>query len=343
MEQFQKEQQQMKNDINNLYNTVKNSLIMQKNNTTDMNERVLPALKLMIDGLGNNLKYEIADYITHNNHLFFPKIESHKTTINNIINEGKSLARFGDGEFSIIYGTNRWSFQQYDEQLSERLLQVLQSDNDKLMIAIADNYGDLSKYTSESKSEIRAYMTDETRKKHETLLNKNKTYHDAYITRWYMMMNDKKTEAPANRLSNLKKLWNNRNVIAVEGEFTRLGVGNNLFDNAASFKRIIAPGTNSFRKYDDILDACLKYGSKNDLFLLAIGPSSGVLAYDLVQSDYQAIDVGHIDLEYMWYLAGAENRTSIPSRYNNEVDPDVIPEPVQDNSYYEQIIWKYTD
>ena len=64
MEQFQKEQQQMKNDINNLYNTVKNSLIMQKNNTTDMNERVLPALKLMIDGLGNNLKYEIADYIT---------------------------------------------------------------------------------------------------------------------------------------------------------------------------------------------------------------------------------------------------------------------------------------
>ena len=45
----------------------------------------------------------------------------------------------------------------------------------------------------------------------------------------------------------------------------------------------------------------------------------------------------------MWYLAGAENRTSIPSRYNNEVDPDVIPEPVQDNAYYEQIIWKYTD
>lgn len=182
------------------------------------------------------------------------------------------------------------------------------------MIAIADNYGDLSKYTSESKSEIRAYMTDETRKK---------------------------AEAHANRLSNLKKIWNNKNVIAVEGEFTRLGVGNNLFDNATSFKRIIAPGTNSFRKYDDILDACLKYGSKNDLFLLAIGPSSGVPAYDLVQNDYQAIDVGHIDLEYMWYLAGAENRTSIPSRYNNEVDPDVIPEPVQDNAYYEQIIWKY--
>lgn len=46
MEQFQKEQQQMKNDINNLYNTVKNSLIMQKNSTTDMNERVLPAPKI---------------------------------------------------------------------------------------------------------------------------------------------------------------------------------------------------------------------------------------------------------------------------------------------------------
>ena len=343
MEQFQKEQQQMKNDINSMYDAIKNCLVMQKNNTADMNERILPALKLMIDGLGNNLKYEITDYMNHNTNMFFPKIESHEVTINNIIHEGKSLARFGDGEFSIILGFNRWSFQHYNKRLSERLLQVLQSNNDKLMIAIANNYGDLSQYTAESKSEIRAYMTDETRIKHEKLLNRNKIYHDAYITRWYMMMNDKETNQPHIRLSNLKKIWNNRNVITVEGEFTRLGVGNDLFDNAASFRRIIAPGTDSFCKYDEILNACLSYGSNNDLFLIAIGPSSGVLAYDLSQHNYQAIDVGHIDLEYMWYLADAKTRISIPSRYNNEVDPDVIPEPVQDKEYFNQIIWKYTD
>ena len=342
LEHFQKEQQKMKNDIDSLYNIVKECLSLQKNNTLDMNERVLPALRIMIDGVGTNLKYEIVDYMNKNNGMFFPKIESHEDTINNIINDGKSLARFGDGEFSIIDGMARWTFQQCDSRLSARLLQVLQSNNDKLMIGIANNYGDLGIYTNESKSEIRAYMTEDVRRRHEKLLDKNRVYEDAYITRWYMMMDDKDSENPAKRLANLKKIWNNRNVISVEGEFTRLGVENNLFDNALSFRRIVAPGKDSFSRYDDILNACIEYGNKDDLFLLAIGPSSGVLAYDLVINGYQAVDVGHIDLEYMWYLSGSHVRISIPSRYNNEVDPDVVPGPVQDKKYYEQIIWKYT-
>ena len=38
LEHFQKEQQKMKNDIDSLYNIVKECLSLQKNNTLDMNK-----------------------------------------------------------------------------------------------------------------------------------------------------------------------------------------------------------------------------------------------------------------------------------------------------------------
>ena len=43
-----------------------------------------------------------------------------------------------------------------------------------------------------------------------------------------------------------------------------------------------------------------------------------MLAYDLALQSYQAVDVGHIDLEYEWFLAGKGIRISVPYKYNNE-------------------------
>jgi len=43
-----------------------------------------------------------------------------------------------------------------------------------------------------------------------------------------------------------------------------------------------------------------------------------VLCYDLARKGYQAIDIGHIDVEYMWYKMGAKEKCVIPSRAVNE-------------------------
>ena len=42
-------------------------------------------------------------------------------------------------------------------------------------------------------------------------------------------------------IKKLKKLWDKKDIIIIEGEHTRFGIGNNLLDNAKSFKRIICP------------------------------------------------------------------------------------------------------
>ena len=59
----------------------------------------------------NNLKYELNDPRTKKEGLFYPVIKSQEEAIDRIVNEGKSLARFGDGEFSIMENIFRQKFQ----------------------------------------------------------------------------------------------------------------------------------------------------------------------------------------------------------------------------------------
>lgn len=285
----------------------------------------------------NNMKYEICDLL--GNDVFFkPKLRSNDETLRLILEEGKSLARFGDGEFSIAGNILRHKFQRLDEKLAERIRQVLISDNDKLLVAVADNYGSLEKYNEEGAYGIRFYMTDDIRKLHASLLNKDKVYSDAYITRPYVLYKDNLTDAPKKRFEKLKEIWHDKNIVIVEGAQTRLGVRNDLFGGAKSIRRILAPATSSFDRYDDILQASLEVADNADIFILAIGPSSGVLAYDLTLQGIQAVDVGHIDIEYEWFLAGKGTRVSVPGKYNNEVEGGDEVEEIYDEEYIAQII-----
>lgn len=232
----------------------------------------------------------------------------------------------------------RQPFQHLDEKLADRLKEVIQSDEDGLLIGIADNYGSLSAYNAVGKRGIRYYMTDETRKEHREFLDLHRRYHNAYISRPYVIYADNLTNAPQKRFQNLKRIWENRNIIFVEGTLTRLGVGNDLFQNARQIRRIEAPPVNSFDKYDEILAAALKFAEADSLFLIALGPAAGVLAYDLYHAGYQAIDIGHIDLEYEWYLKGTGERCEVKNKYNNEWNGGDVVEDIYDEEYFRQIV-----
>lgn len=285
-----------------------------------------------------NVEYELKAAMDSPTDYFFPKICDTYNTVEEIIKNGKSLARFGDGEFSAIAGRIRHRFQtEQDEGLSRRLIEVLQSEDDRLMIGIADNYGSLEKYTEQAKREIRCYLNPQVRREHMQLLSPDKQYYDAYVTRPYVMYADNQTDEPQKRFEHLKQIWDKRSCIFVEGKYTRLGIGNDLFDNATEIKRILAPAENAFSKYEELLECCMQQ-PKDKIFLLALGPTATVLAYDLCMAGYQAVDVGHIDLEYEWFLKGEGVRTHIPEKYNNEMMETEQLSVLEDEVYLNQII-----
>lgn len=319
--------------INRLEKT--NQILIQSNRQLiDRTEDMLVEL----EDYKRNAAFEVNAGILEEAGFWYPRIVSGEVAIEQIINQRKSFARFGDGEFSAMVGRVRHKFQsELDPRLQERLREVLETDENNLLIGLANNYGSLEKYNEQAKREIRRYMNPDVRREHLAILRQEVTYYDAYVTRPYVMYADNMTDAPKNRFCNLQRIWDERECVFVEGTMTAMGVGNDLFANARSIERIIAPAENAFRAYEEILNSC-KQQSKDKLFILALGPTATVLAYDLCKLGYQAVDLGHIDLEYEWFLKGEGRRTQVSGKYNNEVEYGEQTERNLSSEYQKQII-----
>ena len=282
-----------------------------------------------------NYVYEIAD-LYRKGKVSLPYIHSVEQTCEKIISDKCSLSRYGDGEFEIILGHAKDVYQDNNEDLANRLREILLSNLENHMVALADDYGSMEGLRKENKDVIRRYMTPQKRRQHYDLLDMKKEYFNAYISRPYVIYPHDETERAGKRFESLKQIWDKREILFVEGDKTRMGVGNDLFCNAKTISRIIAPNENAYDVYNEIYEAVLHYG-RNKVILIALGPTATVLAYDLAKEGYWALDIGHLDLEYEWFLKG-EGYSYIPHKYNNEMFGDTNITPIDDGDYLNSII-----
>lgn len=282
-----------------------------------------------------NAQFELAEKIMLNPPVL-PEILSGEEALKISIAERKSICRFGDGEFEIIFGRERPIFQNCRNDLKERLKEVLGNKEKSVITCIADNYGCLDKYSDMGAYAIRHYMTLDTRKRHMEVIDLKKKYYDAYISRPYIIYKDK--ERAANIFALWKSLWRNRDVVIVEGNWTRNGYGNDLFEECRSIKRILCPAENAWDSYREIYHYITDNIEKDKLLLISLGPTATVLAYDLAISGYQAIDIGHLDNEYEWYLRGVNERVDISYKCVPECSNGTHVTEVDDATYDEQIL-----
>ena len=263
-------------------------------------------------------------------------ILSPEDTLNEIINNNRSISRFGDGEFNLILG-HKIGFQEVNLKLIKKLKKVLKSREKGLLIGIFLPYN--NKYVKPFIYSVKRYIIKwiESRKKDIfSLIDLNREYYSSFITRFYIFYKDK-SKVP-DYIKKFKQIWEKRDILIIEGEKSRLGVGNDLFNNSKSIKRILCPVKNAFKVYDKIIYQMKKI-DKSNLILLALGPTSTVLAYDLYKLGFQVIDIGHIDIEYEWFLRKAKKRIKIDNKYVNEVkgDRNKIGN-ITDKKYYKEII-----
>lgn len=264
-------------------------------------------------------------------------IKTDEEVINEIIEKGLSLSRFGDGELKWILKIPQNSFETETDELSSRLIEVLTNEEAMLLVAIPNVFNNLNHFRFSARRFWRIYM-NEHRKEWLYFINLSRIYGNSLITRPYM-------DYPKNidvsyKFSAIKKIWQNRDIVTVEGSKTFLGVGNNLFSNANSLKRVIVPATNAFSRYGEILSYITLNIDSNHLMLLALGPTATILAYDLCKLGYQAIDIGHIDIEYEWFLSKAKTKKIIIGKYVNENNRKWISskELIMSNNYLNSII-----
>ena len=266
-----------------------------------------------------------------------PMVKSIPETIDKILAEKCSICRFGDGELLYISERRSLPFQKQDERLRKYFITILNSEHENLLIGLPIGFYSLSNLKKSTYHTWRAIIswTYPGIKKY---LKKDKIYYNASMTRPYIEYQDK--SHCKEWFDSIRKIWENRSIILIEGEKSRLGVGNDLFNEAKSVKRILGPAHNAFDRYDSILEYAKKQ-PKDSLILIAMGPTAKPLAYELAKNGYQAIDIGNIDIEYEWFLRGANEKVKIIGKYTSEAVGGRDVSEINDKTYNSQIIMHF--
>lgn len=254
-----------------------------------------------------------------------------------LLQQGYSISRFGDGEFYIAMGNDIY-FQHADHQLIDTLRKILLSDDPKLLIGLPSPLVSTKNLKSKPGAYWKEYFNT-YRSKIYKLIDFNKQYYDTQVSRLYIDLVDK--SKVWSRFEEIKKIWEGRSLVIVEGENSRLGVGNDFFKCATHVKRIIAPAMNAFEKRSDIISIVQKHAQRTDIIILALGPTATVLAVDLHKLGFQALDLGHIDIEYEWMLMGAQEKVPVKHKNMWEVkNGELKDDNFADEAYFKSIVAK---
>ena len=243
------------------------------------------------------------------------------------------MSRLGDGEFDQFSGGGD-NYQRNDRELCDKLREILHSNVPNHIVCVTNAIVSLEERTEENIAYWKEYLKSNRHKFYKNI-DMNKTYYNTSATRVYKLLDNK--ELAGSRFEKWKQLWENEDVIFIEGKDTRMGVGNDLFFNTKSIRRIIGPAENAFDKWKELLYEAEKF-EKSVLFILALGPTATVLSYELAKAGYRALDLGHIDVEYEWFLKH-NYHIAIEGKYTNEVQGGNEVEKCEDEEYTKQIVY----
>lgn len=246
-----------------------------------------------------------------------PQVMSDYETLEYILTNNCSICRYGDGELNLMRGVGI-KFQQNNDALRKRLNEIACSARSNVLICVPNIFVSIDHFSEESRKWWKNYLRCTRGYWYRAFTGK--LYGDTNLTRFYVENKDKDRDE---YVKNLKRLWEGKKVLIVEGSKTRMGMGNDLFAGAVSLKRLICPSENAFSVYDKILDEVKReVGSGDyDLMICALGPTATVLCYDMADA-IQSLDLGHVDIEYEWYLAKSETKQSIKNKSVTEVTDD---------------------
>lgn len=249
-----------------------------------------------------------AVYFLYEKNILHNRIKVHTIdeTIDELLNTEKSMVRFGDGEIVMIKGVDLM-LQKASPEIGKGLAEILAYPYDDLIVTIPGIFDTLSDHRKASRQFWKDHLLF-CRKTYERYCNPDRVYYTTFVSRCYYYGRD---HSNCDRwFAKIRKIWENRDVVIVEGMKTHNGVGNDLFDSAHSIERIICPPKDAYGALPRITEACVQYGTDR-LFLLSIGVAAKFLALELFQRGYRVLDTGNMDLEYEWYVHQAVEKVPL--------------------------------
>lgn len=238
----------------------------------------------------NHIKFEIEEDLK-----ILPKINfmPNEEALSLLINSEISLCRLGDGEMDLMQNIGI-EFQRADNLLAQRLNEVVSTANDRILVGILPIFTSFIGADIYAKNRTRSFM-GKNKESFLAILNKNRTYCNAGMTCAYIY--NAGEEYAKELFNSFRKIWDKKNIVIICGDRVLKNIEHNIYDNAQKVEYIYAPSKNAFDKYDEILNNAKSY-DKDTLFILMVGPTATILAYDLAKDGYRALDLGHVAKDY---------------------------------------------
>lgn len=238
-----------------------------------------------------------------------PPIHDVSETASMLAETVRSFSRFGDGEFKLMTETGvDHSFQRGSEELSRRLREIVGSDEASVEIGVNRIY-----YYSDGFDHPyienfifrRGYGSLMTGRRYPDLLTRGHYYDSVFSIPFhhYALPRD----FFEGYYAGAKRIWEGRVVWLVTGDVEIAGYAFNIFSESARDVKVVGISkTDAFEYHGRILKHLKGLGisKKNDIVLLVCGIEGTVLAYDLAELGYRAIDAGHIAKEYDMFRRG---------------------------------------
>ena len=217
-------------------------------------------------------------------------------TVDLLLENPKSFCRFGDGEISIMSKQSH-AFQDYDENLAQRMREILQSSSDKCYVCIDDHYFNLSdKLPEKTKLFIYQFGYD-IRQQLLKYCNRKRLYLASAFTCIYFNSIRTRQESQI-YYDKIKNLFRGRNLCIFSGKTVFNNASCDVFEYAASRTHIFCDSHNAWRQYEEILATARKFPKDKVTLCFILGQTATVAAWDLAHEGYMAWDIGHIAKDY---------------------------------------------
>lgn len=228
-------------------------------------------------------------------------------TVDMLLETEKSFSRFGDGEFKLMTEPDvNHVFQKGSPEIMGRLKEIISSNEDGVEIGINRIYFYSDGFDHPRITNFlykKGYAALMCKYRYLDFLTKRDHYYDSVfsIPMHHYTLNKEFFEWYFGRV---KSIWKNRSVVLVTGDAEIMKYNYNIFTESAKSVRLVEISkVDAFEYHDRIMKYIDSLGlsKKDDLILLVCGLEGTILAYDLAEKGYRALDVGHIAKEYFGF------------------------------------------
>lgn len=225
----------------------------------------------------------------------YPRVVNENDTLDAVLS-GRSLTRYGDGEFRLAMGGARNVSQVAHPRLRQELCEILVTPQKFCLVAIPDMNDKSPKW----------WFWGKYQNKYPRMLHPKMTYYSQFITR--------PDSAPSIDVpefyDRMEKLWVGEEVVLVRGSERSLVEERGTMLLAKKVHPVLCARRDAYEEIDRVEKDVLALNTKR--VLLCAGAMATVLTYRLAKQGLHAIDLGHIG--YLWRLYASRKQAAPAAR-----------------------------